>query len=199
MISDRFGIYNATVQRHIPGHTLDLLIHDFRILVPAAVVVFIGICQRLVVSEHFVVSEVVAEVHRNGSSWLAKLLTEKDESARRPVAIISHIICEPPVGMSRITIVRTVSMEFRMLGIASGAEIELRLEDKGCILRKIVFHTYSETVSLRAGGVVACIFIQKMASVIHIRHPRALLFNNTIRAVIKVIAREFHIIVKQIP
>ena len=148
MIRYRLGIYDTTVHGHILRHPLDLLVHYLWVFVPAAVIVLIGIGQRLVVSQHLIVSEIITEVHRHRSSRLSELLAKKEGSACRPVTVAAHIVCETSVGVGCITIHRAVRMKFRMFHIVSGSEIELRFEKEGGIFGKIVLHTDSETVSL---------------------------------------------------
>ena len=44
------------------------------------------------------------EICRDGSAWLAKFLSEKEETAGAPVVIISEIACEALIGRSTHTV-----------------------------------------------------------------------------------------------
>ena len=67
-----------------------------------------------------------------------------------------------------------------MLRIMTVSEIELRLKNQRSVLSKIMFHSHSETMSLRCGKIRADIIVEKLTAVVHIGKAGTFFLNDTV-------------------
>ena len=130
MLCERLGIYQSTREGCTLRISVDKLIDKLRICVPYIVHIDVGTCKRLVVTDHLVIAEAVSYVSRHCSSRLAESLAEKEETACRPVLVVTHRICETVIGLGCLSVSISVCRELRVLVVTSHTEIDLWLEQE---------------------------------------------------------------------
>ena len=93
-------------------------------------------------------AEAVVTHEGDGPSGHAKLLTEEQETVGLPVVIISRIVRETIAGGCQGTVVIPLGREIGEIAVIAVTEVNLRLEQYGCVLGELMVQTHSEPVAI---------------------------------------------------
>ena len=143
-----FGVDDAASYSLGVGGLVDALVHGVIVRgVPGSVIRIVG--EGTVVPVQVVLGNVPVNVCRYCPSRHAQPLAEEEEAPRLHAGVVSGIQGETVIGLAAGSVGKFgFGVEDALLDVVSAAEVELRLEEDGCVLRELMLQAHSEAVAV---------------------------------------------------
>ena len=125
-------------------------------------------------------------------------MSEEEETAGPPVVVVTDIACITVVCQGLVRALFRVCLKIREFTEGSLSEVDLRLEEDGSVLRKLMLQSHSEAMSLRSGPAGTVLVIEEAAAIIKICDSRALLYHVPYGTVMHIVSGKLHISVKEV-